>query len=400
MRAGFLLYEPELFERINRELRAPSTKGHAMANLRLRKGVLGYVRDTYLGTSATYDPHFRLIDCAIGSSQYGVSEQAIAAHARHSVQANAIYPELFYDRLLKPAIMERFRGTSIPAENLFLGHGSFNLAERLIHKLIEPGTMLGVGPQFNEIPSEFVAAGGRYLPILVREPEYALPSDELLKNMGSGISVLYLDNPNNPLGSHVSLAQIAELARAAERYGVIVMVDEAYGDFVADSESAAYLVKNFRNLAVIRSFSKGLGLAAARVGYMFLSAPLAEAYRQLDVPFEPSLASAELAHATLSDASFITMVREKATAAKKLLAVEISIAGLSVLPTHPVTSIMTVHRAHIDVVALFASIGVSVEPGSAFRLTNPAWDDSYCRLRLPPESDVNELIARLRSLRT
>jgi histidinol-phosphate aminotransferase len=363
----------------------------------VRNNVLEYQRDTYLGSAIKLNPRFAVIDCATGFSQWGVSALAIQAHKDFDPRALAAYPELQYDKLLKPVIMERFKVVGLREDCLFFGHGSFNLAERLIHKMIKPSCMLGPGPQFNEIPSEFVAAGGRYHPVPIdptsTDPFPVEDLEQLLEMEDA--SVLYIDNPNNPLGYLVELPVIARLVKAAEKRDIIVIVDEAYGDFVADDKSAAHLVPEFRNLVVIRSFSKALGLAAARVGYMFLSEELASYYRQLDVPFEPSLYPATLAQATIKDGAFIEGIRAVVARTKERVTHSFLRHGWDVLASHRATSILTVHRDGSNVVEELASIGISVEPGSAFKATHSQWDDSYCRVRIPPEDQIEELDQRL-----
>lgn len=367
-----------------------------MSNVHIRNSVQGYVRDSYLGSSVALNPALNPIDCAIGSSQWGMSNRAIAAHRAHDPLTLARYADPFHEGLARK-ICERF-GLSEERAPLFLGHGSFNLAERVIHKLIKPTVMIGVGPQFNEIPSEFVAAGGVYRPVPLSRPRYDFPFEKIMHLAKDGASIIYLDNPNNPTGQLLSLDVIADLAKGASRHGTILLVDEAYGDFVEDSHSAAHLVQAYSNLIVIRSFSKALGLAAARVGYMFMSPEIAALYRNLDVPFEPTLHSAQLALATLEDADFIRGVREQVAESKSFIMPILLDRGFEILPTHPRTSILTAHLRGGNAVQMFASISVTVEPGSAFVQTNPSWDDSYCRLRLPAREHLAELANRIKSL--
>ena len=170
--------------------------------------------------------------------------------------------------------------------------------------------MLGYGPQFNEIPTEMEAAGGNYRPIPLM-PDFQFPFQQILCQLKSkNDSMLYLDNPNNPTGYLIPMEYIECIVQEAEKNEIIVLVDEAYGDFVPDECSAINLVRKYSNLMVIRSFSKALGLAAQRVGYMAISDSLAHYYKKIDVPFEPTLVSAEMASMTLGDYDFINHVRK------------------------------------------------------------------------------------------
>jgi len=371
-----------------------------MANLKTRdRG--GYKRDSYLlGAKPILNPDFGPIDCAVGYSQWGVSPLAAAASREFDPEKMSAYPELFYDKTLKRAILDRFDGCGVGNGAVFLGHGSFNLAERLIHKLVLPERMLGIGPQFNEIPTEFVAAGGDYVTVPIEPGKpFERTTDRLVRELASGqYSMVYLDNPNNPTGSLQPLETVARLAEAAAACGAIMLVDEAYGDFVQDESSAAYLVTRFPNLAVIRSFSKGLGLAACRVGYMFMSTPLANEYRELDVPFEPSLHAAVMAEATLRDQDFIKGVRRTVAASKVEVGVAIVRNGrYDILDTHCATSILLLRCKDCEgnAVADMAALGIMVEGGSEYRRTHQGSSDRYCRLRIPAPGLVDEFCRRI-----
>jgi len=370
-----------------------------MTTLKVRSHVHDYRRDSYLGNGVNLNPEFQPIDCAIGYSQWGISPRVAIAHQDFDPHCVSAYPEPNHETLLKPSLLKRFSRAALKEEQIFLGHGSFNLIERLIHKLIQPGHMLGVGPQFNEIPSEFVASSGTYhpVPISISDPKFPLP--QIVDQLNTGnYSVLYLDNPNNPLGSLIDLDTISYVVQVAERHGTIVIVDEAYGDFVPDSHSSAYLVNNFTNLVTVRSCSKALGLAAERIGYMFLSSALGKLYSQLDVPFEPSVYAAHLARATLSDQQFIQSIRQQVADVKSKLITMLQDAGFTIMPTHQTVSIMSIHRPDHNVAQDLASVGVKVEAGSCFCQTHQAWDDSFGRVRVVSPELLDELVGRLQLL--
>lgn len=381
----------------------------AAAPLRLRPSLLYFERDSYVsrGYGAT-DPDGpggqgpegqEPIDCASGCVSFGASRAVAAALRRIEPEAIARYPEATHEKLLKPAILERFRPAGVGPRQLFLGHGSFNLVERVVHKLVRADEMLGVGPQFNEVPSEFREAGGAYRAIPLDESGYRLPVERLEAALsGRPVSILYVDNPNNPLGLQFDPADLGRLARSCARHGTLLLVDEAWGDYVPDADSAVHLVGRHPNVAVVRSFSKGLGLAGERVGYMFLSEPLARYYGEVDIPFEPGVVGARLARAVLDDPDLLGEVRREAARAKSEVVAAFRSAGLNVLPTHPAVAILAVEAPGRDVVRELRRLGVRVLPGSSFARTHERWDDSFCRVRVVERALVEPLCRRIAGL--
>ena len=92
--------------------------------------------------------------------------------------------------------------------------------------------------------------------------------------------------PNNPTGPAVHREELLELVEAVPS-DVIVVIDEAYHEFVTDPDSVDGLaVANGRdNVVVLRTFSKAYGLAGLRVGYAVAPQPIAEAIRKCALPF-------------------------------------------------------------------------------------------------------------------
>lgn len=81
--------------------------------------------------------------------------------------------------------------------------------------------------------------------------------------------IIYLINPNNPLGYFIPLSYIREVLEKFPTTAVIV--DEAYIEFMPEGSSAATMIDEFDNLFVVRSFSKAFGLAGLRLGYIVSS---------------------------------------------------------------------------------------------------------------------------------
>jgi histidinol-phosphate aminotransferase len=369
----------------------------------LRDILRHYTRDTYVRRTPLCDSCDRadafdggIIDCATGIFEFDPSPRVTRALAEFDVHRLDRYAPYSVELCLKRAILARFRPAGVTEQQVFLGHGSFNVLERLIHKFLKPGMMAGIGPQFSEVPSEFAAAGGHYRSFRLLEPDWALPMAALEKALeADGFSVLYIDNPNNPLGRSFELGDLDRLASICDRNGTALLVDEAFGDYLDDSASAVHLLSQYRNLIVVRSFSKALGLAGERIGYMFMSPELARHYREVDVPFEPGVVAQTLAIETLADPAWIERVRLEVRQAKSRILGALAQTDMSVLPTHPDVAIMALHRPGADLSCDFRRKGIVTLPGSNFAPTHTAWDDSYCRLRVSHGEQLDTLCRRL-----
>ncbi len=80
------------------------------------------------------------------------------------------------------------------------------------------------------------------------------------------IKLIFLCSPGNPTGTIITLQSVRALLDY-EPFKGIVVIDEAYIDFVDDTDgikSAATLVKDYANICVMQTLSKSFGLAAIR----------------------------------------------------------------------------------------------------------------------------------------
>jgi len=133
--------------------------------------------------------------------------------------------------------------------------------ERLekINKFVirEGSKVLGYALQFSEYITEVRVMGGFYEYMsLKKEEDFEFNYEEFIEKINDSYTLVYIDNPNNPTGQVISLDVIEEVTKKALEEEVIVVVDEAYGDFMDIKNSAVNL--EYPNLIVVRSFSNGL----------------------------------------------------------------------------------------------------------------------------------------------
>ncbi|WP_448376075.1 pyridoxal phosphate-dependent aminotransferase [Fervidobacterium sp.] len=125
-----------------------------------------------------------------------------------------------------------------------------------------------------------------------------LPLEKNLKipsfNFQEG-DVVFIPNPNNPTGH---IFPVEDIERILESKAFIVL-DEAYYEF--SKVTYVDLVKEYENLAVVRTFSKAFSLAAQRIGYVISNETFIEAYNRVRVPYNLNYISQLLAKAALDN---------------------------------------------------------------------------------------------------
>lgn len=171
---------------------------------------------------------------------------------------------------LRNAIAEKF-GQKV--ENVICGNGSFELLFLAALAFLENGDeTISAVPSFGWYKNATEIMGGKFVGIPVQE-DFSVDLDGILAAITEKTKIIWLCNPNNPTGSlfnHKTFEGFLEKVPD----NVLVISDEAYIDFVTPENAPDFprsleLIKKFKNLLVLRTFSKLEGLAFFRCGYGF-----------------------------------------------------------------------------------------------------------------------------------
>ncbi|RDB18626.1 putative cytosolic iron-sulfur protein assembly protein 1 [Hypsizygus marmoreus] len=207
-------------------------------------------------------------------------------------------------------------------ENVFLGVGSDEVIDLLMRVCVTPGAggekimitpptygMYSVCAQVNDVgvvrcPLELSGAQGEG----GEHGRFSLRVDEMKKAIDAdpSIKIIFLCSPGNPTGTLISLASIRALLDYPNYKGVVV-VDEAYIDFAGTEHSAVSLIKDYANIVVMQTLSKGFGLAAIRLGIALAQPPLIQVLANTKAPYNISTPTAHLALSALSPSSLTSM---------------------------------------------------------------------------------------------
>ena len=143
--------------------------------------------------------------------------------------------------------------------------------------------------------------------------------EDVLAALNGQHKLVYLDNPNNPTGQIIPLIEIEKILAAAQKQNVFVIVDEAYDDYMPKQNSAMQLVDKYDNLIVVKTFSKGFGLAGLRGGYLVLPLELVPYVGNISNPYTMSELSRSVAAQTMKDEAFLEVLMEKTGEIKRQL---------------------------------------------------------------------------------
>ncbi len=363
----------------------------------------GTLQDQYLSTGqegyafaapVCYPDGVELIDCALGTNPLGTPPSVKAVLETAKELSVCGYPEPEPERL-KETIVSKFPSWNVRPEHILVGGGSMGVLVTLSRLLLGPeASFTGVSPQFTDGVLQGMYTGASYHPVLPEAPGFIFGGDIPQRLTASASSLIYLDRPNNPTGQTLSLEMVERISREAMNKNTWLLVDEAYGDFIPDEESAASI--DLPNLVTCRSFSKGRGAAGIRVGFALTrNRELAAAFRKLQPPFVVGVLDALLAEAILQDDRFLEETRRYVRSAKeKTIRALQGKKGLTAAETDLRAPILLLTRDSGDLVAMLGASGISCEPGTGFF----GLDNSSVRLRVPSPEHLDEFLRRLDAL--
>ncbi len=133
---------------------------------------------------------------------------------------------------------------------------------------------------------------------LIREKNFALDAEAVLKAVTPAVKLVLLCSPNNPTGNRLDRAALLSLVRTLAGRAVVV-VDEAYVDF-SDGPSLAGEIAANSNLIVLRTLSKAFGLAGARVGTTIADPAIIAVLQKVIAPYPVPTPVLQAALAALS----------------------------------------------------------------------------------------------------
>lgn len=197
-----------------------------------------------------------------------------------------------------PALRQKLgEAVGLTADNVFLGNGSTEVLDVILRTFVSPGEEVVISvPTFSMYETRARVNGG--VPVLVpMTPDYQWDIEGIIKVVGQKTKLVFLCSPNNPTGNMIPEVDL----RRALVLGVPTVLDEAYYELETEPKSFVYLVNEYPNLIINRTFSKAFGLAGLRLGYALTSKEVVGFLSRIKIPWNVSLITLAAGLAALED---------------------------------------------------------------------------------------------------
>lgn len=206
------------------------------------------------------------------------------------------YPDP-HQKALKSRISE-IKG--IAAGSLFLGNGSDEAIDLVYRVFCVPGASnaVSIAPSYGMYEVAAAMNDVEFRKVRLR-PDFSMDTEAMLAATDSKTRLMFICSPNNPTGNSFPAEQIEELL---ERFGGVVVLDEAYIDFSV-MPSLASLVKRYPNLIVLQTLSKAWGMAGLRIGLAVADPAVISLMSKVKYPYNINVVAQKMALMKLDEAA-------------------------------------------------------------------------------------------------
>lgn len=208
---------------------------------------------------------------------------------------------------LRSALAKKFE---VNFEQTCIGNGSDEIIEFLARAYVRPGQeALAAAPSFLMYSKLVQVAGGKLREVPLKD--FRIDLEAMFKAITPLTRLVFINNPDNPAGTAVGKAELKKFLDQVPQ-GVLIVLDEAYIDFVTDPEVAMGpdFLGHSTPVLVMRTFSKSAGLAGLRIGYALGPEEVIAAFDRVRQPFNTSILAQVGGCAALADKEFLERTRQ------------------------------------------------------------------------------------------
>lgn len=195
-----------------------------------------------------------------------------------------------------------------PIDSILIGNGGAELIT-LLGRMLAGKKIVIVEPTFSEYEKACRANKCEIVYHQLMEPHFELDPDDLLSSIMFA-DALFLCNPNNPTGIKFPASTIISIIAECEKQNCLVILDEAFFDFLIDYNSFVPYINRFSNLIIIRSMTKMFAIPGIRLGYLIAQPAIVTDLSMQQSHWSTNTIALLAGELCLKDESFITKTQD------------------------------------------------------------------------------------------
>lgn len=205
------------------------------------------------------------IDFSVNSNLLGIPDSV--KNALHEAVGHCEqYPDIRAEKLAESVSQM----TGVGTEHLLFGNGASELFLAIIHA-VRPKRIVIPVPSFFGYEKAALASDAEIGYYEMKENAGFALDEGLLEQLTGDTDLLFLANPNNPLGNLLDGALLEKIAAVCREKRITVVLDECFLEFTGKEERLSFKnrLQEYPNVLVVRAFTKIFAIPGVRLGYLF-----------------------------------------------------------------------------------------------------------------------------------
>lgn len=300
------------------------------------------------------------LDFSVNTNPLGMPDPVKEA-LHQAVEEAENYPDI-RAQVLSAAVTEQLQ---VRKEQLVFGNGASELFHAVLHA-IKPSKILIPVPSFLGYEEAAKAIDCEVIFYEMKKEEKFCLTDRILDVLDENISLVFLANPNNPVGNLVEPELIFQIAEKCRQCDITLVLDECFMELTGKEQTYSFLkrLNEFSNVVVIRAFTKLYAIPGVRLGYLVCEQNLAEKIRLQLPEWNLSVFAQRAGVAAIKEQEYIARAVVCIQTQRQFLLEELQAAGCSVFDSD---ADYLLFYSEMPLYELFLQRGILIRDCSNFR---------------------------------
>lgn len=300
------------------------------------------------------------LDFSVNTNPLGMPDPVKEA-LHQAVEEAENYPDI-RAQALSAAVAEQLQ---VRKEQLVFGNGASELFHAVLHA-IKPSKILIPVPSFLGYEEAAKAIDCEVIFYEMKKEENFCLTDRILDVLDENISLVFLANPNNPVGNLVEPELIFQIAEKCRQCDITLVLDECFMELTGKEQTYSFLKRldEFPNVVVIRAFTKLYAIPGVRLGYLVCEQNLAEKIRLQLPEWNLSVFAQRAGVAAIKEQEYIARAVVCIQTQRQFLFEELQAAGCSVFDSD---ADYLLFYSEMPLYELFLQRGILIRDCSNFR---------------------------------